>query len=89
MEGKFCHACRERFTDYQLWRGQAGHAARERWRKILKQGLRVLRKRLGLTQQALASALGISVPLVSLLEQGKRRLTPPLQQKLLELAMRS
>src|SRR5262245_53268252 len=53
MEGKFCHACRERFTDYQLWRGQAGHAARERWRKMLKQGLRVLRKRLGLTQQAL------------------------------------
>jgi len=88
-DGKFCHGCRARFTDYQLWRGQAGHAARERWRKVLQQGIRVLRRRLGLTQKALASALGISEPLVSLLEQGKRRLTPLLRQKLLELAMKS
>jgi hypothetical protein len=88
-EGKFCQGCRARFTAYQLWRGQAGQRARERWRKRLKQGLRAVRRRLGLTQKALAAALGISEALVSLIEQGKRRLTPQLRQQLLDLAMRS
>jgi transcriptional regulator with XRE-family HTH domain len=64
-------------------------AARERWGKILKQGMRAMRRRLGLTQKALATSLGVSAPLVSLIEQGKRRLTPPLRQRLLALAMRS
>jgi DNA-binding XRE family transcriptional regulator len=89
--GKYCQACRSRFSEYQLWRRQPGHAARERRQKLVRKGpdVRKVRKQLGLTQESLAQHLGISTPLISLLEQGKRQLTSALRHQLIEILAHS
>ena len=47
---------------------------------MAQQVLKSARKRLGLTQKKAAQLLGLSQPYFSLLEKGKRRVTPKLAQ---------